>query len=56
MAISRVRKPCYNATMPDHDDHLPPLLYCLLVAMVLEYQYFNNDLHYVVDDPPYVEC
>ena len=27
----------------------------VMIAMVMEYQYSNNDLHYAVDDPPYVE-
>ena len=46
----------YDATLPH--GHLPSLLLvcAVMIAMVMDYQYSNNDLYYVLDDPPYVEC
>ena len=41
------------STMPH--GHFLSLLLVVLIAMVMEYKYSNNDLHYVVDNPPHVD-
>ena len=36
--------------------YAPIHCYRVLIAIVMGYEHSNNDLYYVVDNPPYLEC